>query len=276
MSRRKMKTPLTYYGGKQLMLKHILPLVPFHNIYNEPFFGGGALYWAKKEVRCEMINDINNNIIAFYEIIKGGRTKIFDRLVQTSLISYTQYLKANRIFWGRIKSNKPEKAWAVWFLGNLAFCGNFDGGIKFSKSPERSYRFLINSKKNILNPTIIKRLEKTQINCRDALGVISMMDSKATFHYLDPPYMGADQGHYSGYTEKQFIELLEICSKLEGKFLLSCYSGTVINIFIEENNWNCRRIKRYSGAAVYHGKRVNKIEFLIYNYTEPDKQIQLI
>ena len=40
-----MRTPITYYGGKQTMLKHILPLIPSHTLYTEPFWGGrsGAL-----------------------------------------------------------------------------------------------------------------------------------------------------------------------------------------------------------------------------------------
>ncbi len=36
------KTPISYYGGKQNMLKHILPIIPKHEIYVEAFFGGGA------------------------------------------------------------------------------------------------------------------------------------------------------------------------------------------------------------------------------------------
>lgn len=269
-----MKTPLTYYGGKQKMLKYILPLVPDHSVYNEPFFGGGALFWVKKEVRCEMINDINDNIIDFYEVIKGGRTKTFDRLVQTSLMSRTQYLKANRIFWGRRKSNKPERAWAVWFLGNLSFNGAFDGSIKFSRSDERSYQFLRNSRDNILDPLTIKRLEKTQINSRDAIKVIIMMDSKETFHYLDPLYMNADQGHYTGYTEEQFIILLDICSNMKGRFLLSCYPGDIIDTYVKKNGWNCKKIKQYSAATAHHGKRYVKIESLVFNYPEPNKQIR--
>ena len=42
-----MKTPISYYGGKQAMLKTILPLIPEHQIYCEPFFCGGAVFWAK-------------------------------------------------------------------------------------------------------------------------------------------------------------------------------------------------------------------------------------
>lgn len=42
-----MKTPISYYGGKQRMLAYILPLVPEHQIYTEAFCGGAAVYWAK-------------------------------------------------------------------------------------------------------------------------------------------------------------------------------------------------------------------------------------
>ena len=41
------RTPISYYGGKQTMLPHILPLIPEHAIYTEAFFGGGAVFWAK-------------------------------------------------------------------------------------------------------------------------------------------------------------------------------------------------------------------------------------
>ncbi|MBN8640696.1 MAG: DNA adenine methylase [Flavobacteriales bacterium] len=42
------KTPISYYGGKQNMLKHILPLIPDHKIFTETYFGGGALFFFPK------------------------------------------------------------------------------------------------------------------------------------------------------------------------------------------------------------------------------------
>lgn len=38
-----MKTPISYYGGKQTLLKHILPLIPKHKLYTEAFCGGAAV-----------------------------------------------------------------------------------------------------------------------------------------------------------------------------------------------------------------------------------------
>ena len=41
-----MKTPISYYGGKQSILKHILPLIPEHILYPEAFCGGCSVLFA--------------------------------------------------------------------------------------------------------------------------------------------------------------------------------------------------------------------------------------
>ncbi len=65
-----MKTPITYYGGKQKMLSVILPMIPEHSIYVEPFFGGGAVFWAKEPAQVEFINDINGEVANFYRVLQ--------------------------------------------------------------------------------------------------------------------------------------------------------------------------------------------------------------
>ena len=64
-----MKTPITYYGGKQTLLKYLLPLIPQHKLYCEPFFGGGAVFFAKPKSDVEVINDINGEVINFFIVI---------------------------------------------------------------------------------------------------------------------------------------------------------------------------------------------------------------
>lgn len=64
------KTPITYYGGKLNMLKEIEPCIPEHRIYVEPFFGGGAVFFAKQPSEAETINDINAMVVNFYEVCK--------------------------------------------------------------------------------------------------------------------------------------------------------------------------------------------------------------
>lgn len=52
-----MRTPITYYGGKQQLAAKIISMMPAHKIYCEPFFGGGAVFFQKPKSYLEVIND---------------------------------------------------------------------------------------------------------------------------------------------------------------------------------------------------------------------------
>ena len=62
-----MKTPITYYGGKQLLASTIVSMIPEHRIYCEPYFGGGAVFFAKEPSYLEAINDLNDRLMIFYD-----------------------------------------------------------------------------------------------------------------------------------------------------------------------------------------------------------------
>jgi len=61
-----MKTPIPYYGGKQEMVKDILPLIPKHHVYCEPFAGGASVFFGKKPANINVINDINGHVVNFW------------------------------------------------------------------------------------------------------------------------------------------------------------------------------------------------------------------
>lgn len=65
-----MKTPVTYYGGKQKLVTTILPLFPEHVLYTEPFAGGAALFFAKEPSEIEVLNDLNSELINFYKVMQ--------------------------------------------------------------------------------------------------------------------------------------------------------------------------------------------------------------
>jgi DNA adenine methylase len=54
-----MRTPLSYYGGKQRLATQILGIIPEHRIYCEPFRGGAAIFFAKEPAPAEVVNDAN-------------------------------------------------------------------------------------------------------------------------------------------------------------------------------------------------------------------------
>ena len=66
-----MKTPVSYYGGKLSLLQKIIPLIPEHALYCEPFIGGAAVFFAKQKAKVEVINDINGEIVNFYQVLQN-------------------------------------------------------------------------------------------------------------------------------------------------------------------------------------------------------------
>ena len=79
----KMKTPISYYGGKQGMIKDILPLIPEHNTYTEPFAGGAAVLFAKSPAKINVINDLNGELINFYRTIVTNYDDLKKEIMQT-------------------------------------------------------------------------------------------------------------------------------------------------------------------------------------------------
>jgi len=71
MGKINLRTPLTYYGGKQRMAVTILRLIPERKMYAGPFTGGAAVYFAKAPSKAEVINDTNWEPANFYEVPGG-------------------------------------------------------------------------------------------------------------------------------------------------------------------------------------------------------------
>jgi site-specific DNA-adenine methylase len=61
-----MKSPLSYMGGKFYMRKEIVSLLRYDvDLYIEPFFGSGQVFFYKKPHKIEIINDIDDDLINF-------------------------------------------------------------------------------------------------------------------------------------------------------------------------------------------------------------------
>lgn len=112
-----MKTPISYYGGKQKMLPIILKLIPSHNLYNEPFCGGAAVFFAKEKSKVEVLNDTNNFVTNFYEQCKINFEPL-QKLIQVTMHSRDSYKYAKFIYENSIFFSKTRKAWAFYVLCN--------------------------------------------------------------------------------------------------------------------------------------------------------------
>lgn len=235
-----LKTPITYYGGKQMMVKHLLPLIPEHKIYNEPFFGGGALFFSKQPAEIEFINDISGEVVNFYRVIKR-RFNDLKNEIDCTLNSEYQFKQAKEIYNNSNGKDEVLRAWSVYVLSHQSMFASFDKGWKMSRERNQARQF--QNKKEQFTEVYVKRLENTSIFCRDALKVIKATDTGATFHYIDPPYYNSNCGHYGGYSIDDYKNLLDTLSQIKGSFILSSYPSAILSEYAAKCGWRHKEIE---------------------------------
>lgn len=260
-----MKPPISYYGGKQSIIRDILPLIPEHEVYTESFFGGGTVFFAKKPAFNETINDRLDIVINFYQVLKLHFHEL-KKLIDASLVSKTQHALALKIINKKIQSTEIEKAWAFGYSCNVSWGNKPGGGVKYSNVQSITPALALKRKKERFTDTLVERIENAHIENRDALWVLNSRNVEKAFHYLDPPYINVDQGHYKGYSVPDFELLLNwSATKCKGKFLLSNYNSELLQKYIDKYGWNKKEVVKNLAKPRKSGER--KIEVLVWNYT---------
>lgn len=198
-------------GGKQRLLKHLLPLVPEHTCYCEVFFGGGAMFFAKQPSRVEVVNDINGQLVSFYRCVKFHRDALLDELdlVLNSREEFEDYARQPGL-------TQIQQA-ARWFIRNkLSFSGHGEhfAITRTAQSGSRTQRLIAIQSLN-------RRLDHTTIERRSWELVLKAYDSAETFFFLDPPYPEAGGNHYAGWDELTVERFCAAVRALKGKWLFT-------------------------------------------------------
>lgn len=264
MKKQKLKTPITYYGGKQKLCSVIIPLIPAHTLYCEPFLGGAAVFFGKPASSVEVLNDTNRELINFYRVAQHDFSSL-SKEINISLHSRDLHRKARVIYNNPDMFNEVRRAWAVWVLSSQSFAAKLDGTFGYDLSKRTSTR-RITTKREEFTEEIAIRLQDVQLESADALYVIRSRDTKDSFFYCDPPYIGSDQGHYDGYSVQDFENLLTVLSRVEGKFLLSSYPSDILSRFTKEHGWHQQVYEQGVSINAKSGYLKRKWEVLTANY----------
>lgn len=183
------KSPFRYAGGKFYALKHIMPFIDCvpHDEYREPFVGGGSVFFAKKKVKYNWINDLETELIKVYQAFsdKNIVNQISSRLVNEV---------ATRQRFNEVKDWQPTSAldeiYRTYYINRTSYCGIINKpawGYKEKKSspPSNWRKFLLD---------IYPKLQGVTISNMDFSEVIAApKQGKDVLLYLDPPYFKADQ-----------------------------------------------------------------------------------
>lgn len=269
-----MKTPITYYGGKQGMLKDILPLIPEHNTYTEAFAGGAAVLFAKPPAKINVINDLNGELINFYRTVvsdyEGLKREIMQTLHSREHVQVAKFIYDHPDYFPEVK-----RAWAVWTLSKLGFSGDLSGSFAFSKSGRSKRAINVDYAKDAFGRELKELLETCTIEQDDAFKVIERYDTPDTFHFIDPPYVGRNMGHYAGmFNEENLHDLLELLTGIQGKFMLTMYPDSLIKQYAETSGWQIHEVERLVAASNPNNtKRRRQSEWMVCNYAPPQGNI---
>ena len=205
---------LRWQGGKSRLLKEIMPLIPPHACYCEPFFGGGAVLFAKDRSSTEVVNDINGNLVALYRNLQfhlpallgeldwlfAGRQNLHDFIAQpglTELQRAARFLLVNRTSFG----------------GNMHSFGvskTKGGGVGLN---HKQVGKLLQHANERLDGVVVENIPYERC--------FKNYDSAASFFFIDPPYQNATNGAYDGWDEKRLTTFRREVGRLKGSWIVT-------------------------------------------------------
>ena len=110
-------------------------------------------------------------------------------------------------------------------------------------------------------------MEQVNIENRNALDVIATYDNENAFHFVDPPYINSDCGHYEGvFSEQNMEQLLQLLETVKGKFMLTMFPFEMIEEYAKKNGWVIHRVERTISAS--KTSRRKQEEWMVCNYED--------
>lgn len=223
-----MKSVLKYPGAKWGIADWVIGFFPKHHSYLEPFFGSGGVFFNKAPSNIETINDLDGEVVNFFECIRSDPEKLAAQVYFTpySLEVY------DRAYSKEIPADRFERAARLLVRCNMGHgfrtTGERVGWKRDVAGRERAYA----AKTWCDLPDIImeaaERLRGVQIECTPAADLIPRFNSPDVLIYCDPPYLLKTR-HGKQYrcemTEDDHLHLLDVLKRHKGPVLISGYQS---------------------------------------------------
>jgi DNA adenine methylase len=206
-------------GSKVSLIKDIIPVIPPHTTYVEPFVGGGAIFWNKTPAEKSVINDLDKELITGYKILKRISPKTDLTFLDNAKKVDGKFPEIEKFIESVNKnSTDGDKLLRIMKLLNGTFNSKGIGKIYKNPSTESKMDDISEYKKLLKSTTILNK---------DYLQVIKEYDSPTTFFFLDPPYEDSDKSYYKNITI-DYNEMSDALKKIKGKFLLTINDSKII------------------------------------------------
>lgn len=252
-----MKNVLKYPGSKTRIADWITSFIPEHDVYLEPFFGGGAVFFRKIPARIETINDLSSEVYNYFKVLRDKPDELIHKLEITPY-GRDEY---NNSFVDCDDDVEKARLFAVKCSQGFGCSNRYKNGFRSScgGSSPRTTSFWNNFPEILQKASL--RLKEAQIENQDALTLIQRYNKKEVFIYADPPYPLSIRKNYlyeHEMDDSQHIKLLKALKDHKGKVLISSYENDLYNE--ELKGWH-REFKNTTAE-----NSVKRVECLYMNY----------
>ncbi len=212
------RSPLSgWIGGKFQLSRTIVPLIPEHECYVEPFAGAAWVLFRKQLSTVEILNDINHDIITLYRVLQHHLCE-FVRYFQWVLTSRDEFDR-----WLRVAPDTLtdiQRATRFYYLLKHSFGGRIEKPT-FGIAATRPPRFNLYRIEEELSAAHL-RLSRVVIENLPYQDLIPSYDRPATFFYIDPPYWGCEDYYGKAvFSRSDFARLADLLRNINSRFLLS-------------------------------------------------------
>lgn len=278
MRKNKLVAPvLKWVGGKRQLLDTFKPLMPSTRItsYCEPFVGGGAMLF-NLQPNVIYVNDINNDLIRVYSIIKDDVESLVLALSEFKNDADEFYMVRD---WDRNREqyealSDVQKAARLLYLNKTCYNGLYrvNNAGEFN-SPFGNYR-----NPNIVNAPVLRAVSTylntatVHLTSTDYATVLRGIP-KGTFVYLDPPYDPVSEtSSFTGYSKGGFsreeqIKLRECCDALNSRGIKFMLSNSATDFILEQyKEYNITIVQAKRSINSVATKRGDVDEVVVRNY----------
>jgi DNA adenine methylase len=269
ISEKRINTPFGYFGSKNKIALQLCSNLPPHNCWVEAFCGSAALTLRKKQAPIEVINDIDNEIINFFEQLRNNVEELCEKIELTPYAE--QELINARVYTEGISDLERARRFLVQSM--MAINGVFGderGGFSYSDSYSRNgHDARVNRWNNLPKrlQLVVKRLKDVRIENKNAIKLLSKyVNRPATLVYLDPPYFAERTNGYSKEANDESFhkKLLDVANSAKCMIFISGYQSDLYDsILTIENGWMKRMIDTTTKDST--GQSHKRIEILWMN-----------
>lgn len=214
---------LKWAGGKTQLLGEIIPKMPKkYGRYIEPFFGGGALFFAVRPAGG-VIADSNPELVNLYRSVASD--------VDGVLAQLRQYQNTEEVFYA-VRAQDWTKLSSVEAAARTVFLNRtcFNGLYRVNKKGQFNVPFGRYKNPKVLDEDALRAasrlLQDTTIICGDYKDVLREQAQPGDFIFLDPPYLPVSEyADFKRYTKEQFYEEdhAELAAEVKRLHELGCH-----------------------------------------------------